>query len=264
MLAIDRFREKYGLTGHLEDMADLRAIGAAFSHLPYENVTKILKHARSTGSTSKLRMAEEVLEDHLRWNAGGTCFSLCNALLSILENCNYSAFIAMADMHYGPNIHCAVVVSLAGKGTNRYLFDPGYLLNVPLLLPDHQSESIARTPMNEVVLRKEDTDVFSLYTREAGVEKWRYRLRAQAVTREEFVQHWIHSFSLNSMEQVMMSRLNESGRLYFRKDRLELVSSTARRKTRLDPRATRELSAVFGLPSDLILQAHHAVLSRPS
>ncbi len=62
----------------------------------------------------------------------------------------------------------------------------------------------------------------------------------------------------------MLSRLNEDGRLYFRKGRLELVNARGRRKTRLAPGAAQELSEAFGLPSSLILEAHRAVLARPS
>lgn len=260
MPAILTFRERYGLDGG-EDLVHLRAIGAAFSHLPYENVTKILKEARTAGSQDKLRRADEVLDDHLRWNTGGTCFSLCNALLALLENCGYNAHIGMADMHYGANIHCAVIVSLAGGG---YLLDPGYLLNAPILLPDAGGETCIETPMNTVILRFESHGVYSLLTHEAGELKWRYRIRTARITREEFTEHWIRSFSLNSMEQLMLSRVNDAGRLYFRKDRLDLVNNRERRKTRMKPGSARELSEAFGLPFELILEAHRAVLARPS
>lgn len=257
MDVFQQFKEKY----RLNDQVDLKAIGAAFSCLPYENVTKILKERGSAGSTQKLRMAEEVFGDHLRWNTGGTCFSLCNALLTIVENCGYVAHIAMADMYYGPNIHCAVIVTLPN---NRYMFDPGYLLTAPVPIPTEGSETRMTTPMNSIVLRYESIDVYSLYTQESGEEKWRYRIRTNPVPREEFLQHWMHSFSLNSMEHVMMSRLMDQGRIYFRKDRLELVSSIQRRKRRVDMSALHELSEAFGVPADLIQQAQHAVLCRPS
>ena len=112
---LSKFWERYSLDELEPDFAHLSRIASAFSNLPYENVTKILKDARSTTVGQKLRGTEEVLQDHLRWNTGGTCFSLCNALASILENCGFQAFIAMADMHYGPNIHCAVIVPTEWK-----------------------------------------------------------------------------------------------------------------------------------------------------
>src|SRR5262245_44753462 len=98
-LILSKFWERYSLDDLAPDFAQLSRIAGAFSNLPYENVTKILKDARSITVRQKLRGTEEVLQDHLRWNTGGTCFSLCNALASILENSGFPAFIAMADMH---------------------------------------------------------------------------------------------------------------------------------------------------------------------
>jgi arylamine N-acetyltransferase len=164
-------------------------------------------------------------------------------------------------MRYGRDIHCAVIVNIDQR---RYLMDPGYLLHVPVPIPDDGSESLITTPMNTVILRKEGAEVFSLSTLEANVEKWRYRLKTRRITQEEFEQHWIHSFRLNSMEQVMMSRVSASGRLYFRKDRLDVVSHSQRRKTRIAASSAHELSEIFGLPSDLILNAHRSVLARTS
>lgn len=261
MPAIRNFLDKYRLETTSADVLHLQAIGAAFSHLPYENVTKILKESRSAGSINKLRMAGEVLEDHLLWNTGGTCFSLCNALLAVLESCEYSARIAMADMRYGTNIHCAVVVTLQG---GQYLLDPGYLLNVPIRVPVEETETRVKTPMNLTILRREDPGNYSLYTRERDGEKWRYRIRTAAVSREEFQRHWIHSFSLNTMEHVMMSRLSDCGRLYFRKNRLDEVSAEERKQIRIMPEDSGRLADVFGIPSDMILQARNALLARTS
>ena len=257
---LSKFWERYSLDELEPDFANLSRIAGAFSNLPYENVTKILKDARSTTVGQKLRRTEEVLQDHLRWNTGGTCFSLCNALASILENCGFQAFIAMADMHYGPNIHCAVIVPLNEK---RYLMDPGYLLHQPIILPDVGMEVERKTPMNTVFLRHEDINTFSLYTLESGQLKWRYRLHTIPVSAKEFEGHWIHSFSLNSMEHVTLSRLDQNGRLYFRKNRLEKVNELQRIQSPFRDSETGELSKIFGMPSDLILNARKILLARP-
>ncbi|HEY7161305.1 MAG TPA: arylamine N-acetyltransferase, partial [Acidobacteriota bacterium] len=211
---ISTFSDRYSLRPGAPDLDQLKSIGSAFSHLPYENVTKILKEARSSNIHQKLRKTDEVLSDHLRWNTGGTCFSLCNALLSVLKNSGFEAFIAMADMHYGANIHCVIVVMLP---EGRFVLDPGYLLHSPIKLPDTHLEQVTKTTMNTVILQNEGNESFSLFTIEKSQRKWRYRLKAKPVTAEEFEAHWIHSFSLNSMEHLMMTRLHNGGRLYFRK-----------------------------------------------
>jgi arylamine N-acetyltransferase len=255
---ISSFSDRYSLSADAPDLMQLKRIGAAFSHLPYENVTKILKEAGSSNIHQKLRKTDEVLSDHLRWNTGGTCFSLCNALLSILKNSGFEAFIAMGDMHYGANIHCVVVITLS---EGRFLLDPGYLLHNPIQLPDSSFEQITKTPMNIVVLENEGNENFSLFTIESSQRKWRYRFRAHPVSAEEFEAHWIHSFSLNSMEHLMMTRLDNGGRLYFRKNHLEHVNESER--TIFTKPEASDLSGLFGVPSDLISSARNVLLARP-
>jgi len=259
LLHFSPFLDRYSVRPAAPDLAHLQQIARAFSHLPYENVTKILKDARSSNVEAKLRLADEVLEDHLRWSTGGTCFSLCNALQCVLHQAGFASFIAMADMHSGANIHCAVVVRLQNT---EYLLDPGYLLHDPISLPEHGHQVMRQTQMNTVFLRSEEAGVLSLYTHENGQLKWRYRLRAWPVPHAEFLQHWIRSFSLNTMEHILLSRVTESGRLYFRKDRLEQVQPAARIKKKIPGSEVRDLWELFGVPSDLILQAQKALLSR--
>ena len=254
MQNIDPFLQRYKLHRSIPNLLFLRGIAHAFSHLPYENVTKILKSANGSNSLDLLRQTDEVLADHLRWNTGGTCFSLCNALQEILQSCGYESFIAMADMHYGANIHCAIIVQAEKKS---YLLDPGYLLHEPLPLPRIQISH--RTPMNTVVLKNEGSDQYSLFTQENGIQRWRYKLKARAVSREEFLEFWIHSFSLNSMENVTLTRVNEEGRLYYRKDRIELVQPQKRTIQKTKTVEPDVLANLFGLPADLILQAQRAV-----
>jgi arylamine N-acetyltransferase len=255
---ISTFSDRYSLHPVAPDLTQLKRIGVAFSHLPYENVTKILKEARSSNIYQKLRKTDEVLSDHLRWNTGGTCFSLCNALLTVLKNSGFDAFIAMADMHYGANIHCVVVVRLP---EGRFVLDPGYLLHVPIRLPDYDFEQVTKTAMNTAVLQNDGNQNFSLFTIENSQRKWRYRLKDYPVSTEEFEDHWIHSFSLNSMEHLMMTRVDNGGRLYFRKNHLEHVNESER--TILTKPEASELSNLFGVPADLISSARNILLARP-
>jgi arylamine N-acetyltransferase len=254
-----RFLNYYSVPHSTPNLSHLLRVAAAFSHLPYENVTKILKEACSAGSETKFRQPEEVLEDHVRWHTGGTCFSLSNTLQAVLLESGFPARIAMADMRYGSNIHCAVIVS---AGEREYLLDPGYLLQEPISLPPLGSEIVHSTTMNTVIIRNEAPCFFSLYTIENGQTKWRYRLRTQPVAGNEFLKYWIHSFSLNTMENLMLSRLGPSGRIYFRKDRLEVVGRENRYRQKVSHSEWKELSSVFGLPASLIQEAQKILLSR--
>jgi arylamine N-acetyltransferase len=250
---LERFFDRYALPESTTDLRFLTELAKAYSKLPYENVTKILKDTRSSSAQEKLRRTDELLEDHLRWNTGGTCFSLCNALQDILRHCGFDCFIAMADMHYGKNIHCAVIVRLE----RNYLLDPGYLLHEPVPLPQMQIEY--ETVMNRVFIENEGNDIYSLSTKENGIQKWRYRLRARPVLQTEFEQHWIHSFSLNSMEHILLTRRDEEGRLYYRKDRIEVVRPQERIQQKIAKEDMMVLANMFGMPADLISQAQRAL-----
>jgi arylamine N-acetyltransferase len=247
---VRRFLERYALVPGKADLAFLSELVRAYSALPYENVTKILKDSRGIGFAQKFRLADEVFEDHLRWNTGGTCFSLCNALQELLATCGFQSFIAMGDMHYGANIHCAIIVAL---NEQSYLVDPGYLLHQPIPLPE--TEIRFPTSMNTVILKNEGTSNYSLFTEEHSGMKWRYRLKAVPTSRDEFENHWANSFSLNSMETVILTRSNESGRLYYRKNRMELVQPHQRIKQKIARDDHQTLSQLFGVPADLISQA---------
>jgi len=259
-LTIHKFFDRYAVLQQGDsDLNLLREIARAFSHLPYENVTKILKEAAETNERNKLRQPDEVLQDHLRWNTGGTCFSLCNTLQHILHSNGFDSWIAMADMHYGQNIHCAIVTSLA---SGRYLLDPGYLLHEPLLLPQAGMKTVRATQMNTIIIHAESEQVFSLYTEEAGQKKFRYRLGAGAVSFEEFTSHWLHSFSLNTMEHLLLTRLDTSGRIYFRKNRLERVNAQQREKQHFASLDASALSSLFGVPAELIHLADQTLSGR--
>ncbi len=118
------------------------------------------------------------------------------------------------------------------------------------------------TAMNTVIYEGEAANAVSLHTVEGGVRKWRYRLKLQPVSEEEFRLHWQRSFSLNTIEHIMLSRLGDSGRLYFRKNTLEQVGNTGRRKQIVRPEDGETLSSIFGVPGDLIMDARKTLLSR--
>mgnify|MGYP001969691144 CR=1 FL=1 len=77
--ALRSFCEHFRLETEAREEALVEKVAIAFASLPYENLTKILKHDREEGVAR--RGPEEVISDHLRVGSGGTCFSLTAALL---------------------------------------------------------------------------------------------------------------------------------------------------------------------------------------
>ena len=143
----------------------VESVAAAFSSLPYENLTKILKHDREGGVAR--RGPEEVIRDHIRLGSGGTCFSLTAALLHVLRALGLRAEPILADRHYGENTHCALLVWLDGE---PHLLDPGYLILKPLALPGNEElEQVVPTAFNELLLRhREQGSKIELHTRQQG------------------------------------------------------------------------------------------------
>ncbi|SVE50279.1 uncharacterized protein METZ01_LOCUS503133, partial [marine metagenome] len=138
-------------------------VAAAFASLPYENLTKILKHDRE-GEVAR-RGPQEVISDHIRLGSGGTCFSLTAALLHVLRGLGLRAEPILADRHYGENTHCALLVWLNDQ---PHLLDPGYLVLKPLPLPGTEDlEQVVPTTFNELILRhREQGSKIELHTRQ--------------------------------------------------------------------------------------------------
>ena len=82
----------------------LERLVQAFSKLPYENISKIIKLSDHLEDEDQIRLPEEVVEGHLTEGLGGTCFSLTFALQSILAQNGFSNYPVMAHMRAGRKI----------------------------------------------------------------------------------------------------------------------------------------------------------------
>lgn len=231
----------------------LQKILGAFSHLPYENLSKILKFNRLGASErERLRLPEEIFEDHLRFHTGGTCFSLTFFLQSVLLQHGFTCYVIMGDMRAGRNIHCALVVLLEGA---KYLVDPGYLLRQPMQL-DLARPRLYHNEFNGVELRCEPTtqsyDLFT-FTRESM--KWRYRFADRPTPAEEFLRHWQASFHRNSMHGLCLTRVHEDELIYVRKDFMRINSMAGKRNVNLKKNYHATIHEVFGIPQEYVAQA---------
>ena len=81
---VRQFLDYYQLPPQQPGKDYLEQILAEFSHLPYENISKIVKWHEYYDHQTSLRLPEEVISDHIDWRLGGTCFSLTFFLQSIL------------------------------------------------------------------------------------------------------------------------------------------------------------------------------------
>jgi len=156
------------------DLLSLKKILEKFATIPYENISKIIKLSRNWDNQRKIRLPDVVIDEHTKFQLGGTCFSLTFFLETILLHHGYQCYPVMADMKAGKNIHCAIITILDQK---KYLVDPGYLLNEPMEM-NSQKPRVYRTSSIGVELQfNEVTQEYELFTFNKNKMKWRYNFR---------------------------------------------------------------------------------------
>jgi len=235
----------------------LGEIVQAFARLPYENLSKILKlNQHWERRDARLRLPEEVIEDHLERRLGGTCFSLTFFLQSILTQHGFACYPVMADMKAGRNIHCCLVVRLEGV---KYLVDPGYLLTQPMEL-NPAKPRLFRSEFAGVELRRvPDTDAYDLFTFNRHETKWRYRFRDRPVPADEFLQHWQASFSWNSMHGLCLTKVLDGGLIFVHKYFMRETTFTGKKNYNIKRDYHARIHDLFGIDPQVVEQAQVAL-----
>jgi arylamine N-acetyltransferase len=202
----------------------LGRVATAFARLPYENLTKILKHADAGSPAEARRGPAEVVADHLRLGTGGTCFALTAALLHLVRALGWRAEPVLADRRYGPDTHCALLVWLDGR---PHLLDPGYLLVRPVPLP-RAGEVRLPTAFNEVVLTARDGGRrVDLHTRQQGGTTYRLTYRADPADAAAFLRAWDASFAWDMMRYPVLTRVAAGRQIYLQENRLQVRGNVA-------------------------------------
>ncbi|MFC1852468.1 arylamine N-acetyltransferase [candidate division CSSED10-310 bacterium] len=249
---IGRFLDQAGISADHSSIERLARAVKTFAVLPYENITKIIRLATSSGLARARRMPDEVLRDHFRWYTGGTCFSLVNTLKDIVCELDFEPQILMADMRVGENVHCALKVKISGT---EFLLDPGYLLDEPIPL-NYEQATYQHNPMNVITLEPEETAAaFNISVIRRGEKKWRYRLKMAPVSESEFLQHWDRSFSMNMMNSLTLSRVSPSGQLYFSRSRMHIVKPEKRKTDKVRGLEAACIKQHFQIDPDLVRKA---------
>ncbi len=232
-------------------------VAAAFASLPYENLTKILKHDRE-GEVAR-RGPQEVISDHIRLGSGGTCFSLTAALLHVLRGLGLRAEPILADRHYGENTHCALLVWLNDQ---PHLLDPGYLVLKPLPLPGTEDlEQVVPTTFNELILRhREQGSKIELHTRQQGALNHRLTFKPEPAGEHEFLEAWDASFGWDMMRYPLLSRVCDGNQLYLQGARFQRRSREEVARSELS--TAGDIACSFGLEEGLVEKALAAFCRR--
>ncbi|MFH1943176.1 MAG: arylamine N-acetyltransferase [bacterium] len=250
--AVLAFKEFFLLSDRPTGLDLLKSILVSFSEFPYENISKIIKYRRHFGEAERIRLPWEVMEGHAEHRLGGTCFSLTYFLQTILSREGFSCYPVMADMRWGENVHCALVVTVDSL---KYLVDPGYLLSEPMALDSQKPRMYTASFSGVELVFDAERGKYDLYTFDGMQKKWRYRFWDRPVSAEEFYGHWLSSFGWNSMHGLCLTKVEKGGMVYVHKHFMRETSMGVKRNFNIKKDYHETIRAVFGIDPQLVEKA---------
>ncbi len=253
---VQHFFQHYGIRPQAPSLSFLEEILQHYAGLPYENISKILKLNKHFTSLEHLRFPEEVIEDHIRFRFGGTCFSLTFFLYSILTHHGFIAYPVMADMKNRPKTHSALIVFLEKR---KYLVDPGYLLKAPMEIHPDKPRLYRNAHTGVELCFNPQEERYHLYTFDAQQITWRYQFQDQPVSWEEFLKYWHDSFYQGTMHGICVTQLREDRLIYIHNQYVKIASFAGTQKRRLKKDVESVISELFGIQPEFVEQALAAI-----
>lgn len=248
-----RFCARYHIDFAASVKDRITSIATAFSQIPYENLTKIIKADSVVGAASAMRYPDELIADHLRWGTGGTCFSLTAAIVALYDALGIEAHPLLADRHYGVDTHCGLVVI---DGSDWLLLDPGYLLFTPVPLPVHLAAAV---PQGYTTIELTPLDMgrkIELATSVKGNRKVRLVYKRAIVDPETFAKAWEASFTWEMMTYPVATRCVAGEHVYMQGTALSVRSTEKTRRRKIDIGESVELlRANMGISPDIAAKA---------
>ncbi len=254
MEALRNFMAHYGISPGGERRRLLDRVVSAFSGLPYENITKIIRREESGNCEHARRYPEEVIRDHINWGTGGTCFSLTLALSELIRGMDYETDYILADRSYGQDTHCALIVWIENE---PHLLDPGFLILRPIPLPSGSEQKI-ETGFNTVILaqQEEDANRVSLHTVRQNNKVYRLTYKTSPVDIGEFCKAWDASFHWDMMKYPLLTRTSESRQIYLKGSRIQISSAETMEKEKIGmDELVGKIAAEFRIHPDVIARA---------
>jgi arylamine N-acetyltransferase len=230
---------------------------AAFSRIPYENLTKIIKLDEELRVGNRKRLPDEVIRDYVNYGAGGTCFSLTAAFIAILDALDFEAYPILADRHYGSDTHCALVFS---HDADLLLLDPGYLIHQPIRLPTLEPVTVS-TSFNTIELCPHNGGrTVELFTIANNSRRSRLTYKITPVDGPTFGRAWERSFTWEMMTYPVLTRCNNGIHQYLQGDLLRIRTEERTIKQKLTPDEEYEfISNTLGIHRTIIQKAFSVI-----
>jgi arylamine N-acetyltransferase len=231
----------------------LAAVTRAFARIPYENVTKIIRRAEAGGDEQARRGPGEVIAGHIRWGAGGTCFSLTSALRFLLRALGWDAEYILADRRYGRDTHSALLVWIDG---GAHLLDPGYLLTEPVPLATGAPTVVASAGERLLLTPDATGGKVDLATLRGGRRVHRLTYKVAPVDDGEFGKAWDASFRWDMMRYPLLARVSGARRSYLRGSMLQVSDAdSVRRRDVPQDELVENVAREFGIHPSLVARA---------
>jgi arylamine N-acetyltransferase len=229
----------------------LTNLATAFSQLPYENLSKIVKFEQSGNVLAARQYPREIIDGHIQYGAGGTCFSLTSTLLYLVRSLGFSAEPILADRRYGPDTHCALLVWVEEV---PHLLDPGFLLVQPVPLP--RSEVSIETGFNTVILVPQPNEKLDLWTRDLGGKRYRLTFKTTPVDAGQFLRAWDQSYGWEMMQYPLLTKVTNQKQVYLRGtfQQIREGGQVTKRDVPLGELAAM-IASQFGIHESLVMQA---------
>ena len=251
------FLEHFHIDGLRSPRQVFYAVTRAFSRIPYENITKIIRRAEAGCFEQARRNPDEVIIDHIRWGTGGTCFSLTSALCLLTRRLGFDAKYLLADRSYGQNTHSALLVGINGE---QYLADPGFLIAEPVPLTQFAQREI-KSGGERITLIPCEAGI-SLFTSRAGKNVHRLTYKTTPVDAGEFNKAWDSSFQWEMMNYPLLARAGSSGRIYLRGSLFQVSGNKSVTRVKIpEDELAAKIAGEFGIHPTLVARALNILTS---
>ena len=251
MDVLAEFLNHFHIEGPQSPLKLFRAAARAFSRIPYENITKIIRRAEAGGDKNARRGPDEVIADHIRWGAGGTCFSLTSALCRLARLMGLEAEYLLADRGYGQDTHSALCVRIDGE---PYLVDPGFLITEPVPLALTEPREISSG--GERLTLIPDGNRISLFTPRGEKSVHRLTYKTSPVDAGEFCKAWDASFHWEMMRYPLLARAGANGRMYLRGSMFQVGNNDSVNRVKIpEDQLAAKIAGEFGIHPALVARA---------
>ena len=251
---LKRFLDRFGIDSRADVNTLITRVGSAFSHVPYENLTKIIKADAVVNPKSAMRYPDEVIGDYLRFGSGGTCFSLSAAIVAVYDALGINAHPILADRHYGADTHSAVIIFF---GTQIFLIDPGYLLFTPVSIYNDKS-SFIDTDTNSIELKPvKNGQKVELYTTYKRNRKLRLTYKIAPADAAQFARVWESSFAWEMMNYPVLTRRSAGAQHYLQGNKFAIYTNESSKRIVFDDNGAKAavIASSFGIDSQIIKKA---------